>query len=100
MRCRSQPILNISKEQIQTSDSIETTLSLPVQKAAEETLQTRLAPSKRISAPGGLVAADPASGAIRLWCGGTDYYKTPFNRSTNASRQPGSTFKPLSTWPP
>ncbi|NLW59898.1 MAG: PBP1A family penicillin-binding protein [Firmicutes bacterium] len=90
-------ILNISKEQIQNLGlTIETTLSLPVQKAAEETLQTRLAPLQKDQQPqGALVAADPASGAIKALVGGTDYYKTPFNRSTNAFRQPGSTFKPF-----
>lgn len=90
-------ILNISKEQIQNRGlTIETTLSLPVQKAAEETLQQRLAPlQKELQPQGALIAADPATGAIKALVGGTDYYKTPFNRSTNAFRQPGSTFKPF-----
>ena len=51
--------------------------------------------SKRNFSPRGLNRGDPATGAIKALVGGTDYYKTPFNRSTNAFRQPGSTFKPL-----
>ncbi|NLM36515.1 MAG: PBP1A family penicillin-binding protein [Firmicutes bacterium] len=90
-------ILNISKEQIQNLGlTIETTLSLPVQTAAEEALQNRLAPlQKDLQPQGALIAADPASGAIKALVGGTDYYKTPFNRGTSAFRQPGSAFKPF-----
>ncbi|NLC52354.1 MAG: PBP1A family penicillin-binding protein [Firmicutes bacterium] len=90
-------ILNISKEQIQNLGlTIETTLSLPTQKAAEEALHNHLAPLQRDLQPqGALIAADPTSGAVKALVGGTDYYKTPFNRSTNAFRQPGSAFKPF-----
>ncbi|MBX2879772.1 MAG: penicillin-binding protein 1A [Granulosicoccus sp.] len=41
------------------------------------------------------VAMDPASGAITALVGGYDYYRSKFNRATQAKRQPGSTFKPF-----
>lgn len=41
-----------------------------------------------------LLAMTP-DGAIRAMVGGTDFDETPFNRATQAKRQPGSTFKPF-----
>jgi len=41
------------------------------------------------------VAMDPVSGAITALVGGYDYYRSKFNRVTQARRQPGSTFKPF-----
>ena len=41
-----------------------------------------------------LLAMTP-DGAIRAMVGGTDFDETPFNRATQARRQPGSTFKPF-----
>ncbi|MDD5392140.1 MAG: penicillin-binding protein 1A [Thiothrix sp.] len=44
---------------------------------------------------GALVALDPSDGAIRAVVGGFDFYHSKFNRVTQASRQPGSSFKPV-----
>ena len=44
---------------------------------------------------GALVALDPLDGAIRALVGGFDFYKSKFNRVTQAERQPGSSFKPF-----
>lgn len=44
---------------------------------------------------GAFVAADPMSGEITALVGGYDYYRSKFNRVTQARRQPGSTFKPF-----
>ncbi|MDZ7821346.1 MAG: penicillin-binding transpeptidase domain-containing protein [Candidatus Marinimicrobia bacterium] len=38
---------------------------------------------------------DPSSGAIRTMIGGRDFEESKFNRSVQARRQPGSTFKPF-----
>ncbi len=42
-----------------------------------------------------LVAIDAHTGAIRAMVGGRDFYKSQFNRVTQAKRQPGSSFKPF-----
>ena len=44
---------------------------------------------------GGLVSLDSSDGAIRALVGGFDYFKSKFNRVTQARRQPGSNFKPF-----
>ncbi len=90
-------ILQLSKEQIQSIGlKIETTISLPMQKAAEEALNNGLSPIQRNLQPqGALIAANNETGEIKALVGGTDYYKTPFNRGLKAFRQPGSAFKPF-----
>jgi penicillin-binding protein 1A len=42
-----------------------------------------------------LVALDPNNGAVRSLVGGFDFYRNQFNHVTQASRQPGSSFKPF-----
>ena len=42
-----------------------------------------------------LVAMDPSDGAIRALVGGFDFYRNKFNHTTQALRQPGSSFKPF-----
>ncbi|MBN2104564.1 PBP1A family penicillin-binding protein [bacterium] len=42
-----------------------------------------------------LVAIDPGTGHILAMIGGRDFKKWKFNRATQASRQPGSAFKPI-----
>ncbi len=44
---------------------------------------------------GALVSIDPKDGAILALCGGFDFFKSKFNRVTQAKRQPGSAFKPF-----
>ena len=44
---------------------------------------------------GGLVATNPLDGAILALVGGFDFYRSKFNRVTQAQRQPGSSFKPF-----
>ncbi|HXX75871.1 MAG TPA: PBP1A family penicillin-binding protein [Nitrospiraceae bacterium] len=44
---------------------------------------------------GGLIAIDPAKGAIRAMVGGYDFNRSEYNRAVQAHRQPGSAFKPL-----
>ncbi len=93
----TEEILRLSRDEIQSSGlRIETTLSLPMQQAAEEALKNGLSPIQQNLQPqGALIAADPRNGAIRALVGGTDYLKTPFNRALKAYRQPGSAFKPF-----
>ena len=44
---------------------------------------------------GAFVAMAPGTGEITALVGGFDYYRSKFNRVTQARRQPGSTFKPF-----
>ncbi len=44
---------------------------------------------------GGLVALDPHTGRVLAMMGGYSFFKSPFNRVTQAKRQPGSSFKPF-----
>jgi len=44
---------------------------------------------------GAFVAVSPQSGQVNALVGGFDYYRSKFNRVTQARRQPGSTFKPF-----
>ncbi|MDR3443176.1 MAG: penicillin-binding protein 1A [Legionella sp.] len=42
-----------------------------------------------------LVALNPKNGAIEVLVGGFNFQKSKFNRATQSSRQPGSSFKPF-----
>jgi penicillin-binding protein 1A len=44
---------------------------------------------------GAFVALDPRTGAVRAMVGGRDFNDSKFNRAVQATRQPGSTFKPI-----
>jgi len=44
---------------------------------------------------GALVSLRPDDGSIVALVGGFDYYRSKFNRATQARRQPGSSFKPF-----
>jgi penicillin-binding protein 1B len=86
--------------------TIYTTLDTRVQAAAEQALArglTRLEsqypklknpdPAKKLQ--GAIVVMQPRTGAILAMVGGRDYGTSQFNRITQASRQPGSAFKPI-----
>ncbi len=83
--------------------TVTTTLSLPLQQAAEKALQHGLGVleermrGRHITAEpqGALVALDVHSGAILAMVGGRDYARSSFNRAVDARRQPGSAFKPI-----
>ena len=44
---------------------------------------------------GALVSMDPRSGEVLALSGGYDFFRSQFNRATQALRQPGSSFKPI-----
>jgi penicillin-binding protein 1A len=85
---------------------VYTTLDPGLQRAAEDTITSRLAElqaqergreSRSGDNPveGSLVAIDPRSGEVLALVGGRDFHETPFNRALEALRQPGSAFKPI-----
>ena len=75
---------------------IHTTIDMAMQKAAEDAMAARF---RQINPGGGLegalVAIDPRNGEVLAMVGGRNFRQSPFNRVTQAKRQPGSAFKPL-----
>ena len=88
---------------------VYTTLDADVQKFAEDSVAKRLAELDKKSTSarrrarqrqGGplqaaLVAIEPSTGYVRALVGGRNFAESPFNRATDAKRQPGSAFKPF-----
>ncbi len=77
--------------------TIQTTLDARLQKIAEAKIEQIAESPAALKANVGqaaLVALAP-SGAVRALVGGVDYQESPFNRATQARRQPGSAFKPF-----
>ncbi len=81
-----------------TSDLLlRTTLDSRLQAAVEARLDAILTAQGRAAgvSQGAVVAIEAGSGAVRAMAGGRDYRSSPFNRATQARRQPGSAFKPF-----
>ena len=79
---------------------VYTTLDSDVQRYAEEAVLARakaLDKYHQSNAPlqAALVAIEPSTGYVRAMVGGRDFSESPFNRATDARRQPGSAFKPF-----
>ncbi|MGP8233533.1 MAG: transglycosylase domain-containing protein [Methylovirgula sp.] len=76
--------------------AVHTTISAPLQTAAEQALRDALSAkgAHYDVSQGALVALDP-DGALRALVGGRDYSESQFDRATSAKRQPGSAFKPF-----
>ena len=55
----------------------------------------KLALEQEPKVEGALVSMDPRSGEVLALCGGYDFFRSQFNRATQALRQPGSAFKPI-----
>ena len=74
---------------------IRTTLERRWQDAVESRLAALLdreGAAARVG-QGAVVVLDANTGAVRAMAGGRDFRRSPFNRATDARRQPGSTFK-------
>jgi penicillin-binding protein 1A len=80
---------------------VYTTLDTDVQRFAEQSVAKRLADLETRTRREGqalqaaLVAIEPSTGYVRALVGGRDFAESPFNRATDAKRQPGSAFKPF-----
>ena len=76
--------------------AVQTSLSAPLQSAAEQALADELERKggKYGVTQGAVVALDPG-GAIKALVGGRNYAQSQFNRAVMAKRQPGSAFKPF-----
>jgi penicillin-binding protein 1A len=94
--------------------NVYTTLNPQMQLAAEQALrdglkalETRSARDRPGEAPegavvrpdeapeGAIVTIEPHTGHVKALVGGSDFFRTEFNRAVQARRQPGSAFKPL-----
>jgi penicillin-binding protein 1A len=75
---------------------VETTFDLPLQAKAEEAVDAGLgAEGRKFHAHEGALIALTPDGAVRAMVGGRSYAASPYNRVTDAKRQPGSAFKPF-----
>ncbi|SOC34683.1 1A family penicillin-binding protein [Ureibacillus acetophenoni] len=72
--------------------TIRTTLNQAHQQAAEEAVEKHM-PDNELQV--GFVSMDVEKGYVTALVGGRDYGVSPFNRVTQAARQPGSTIKPI-----
>jgi len=75
--------------EIATEQKVRTTLEIRAQKAAERAVRN----AARKGGPQIAIVAMHTDGRVIAMVGGTDYGTTPFNRATQARRQPGSAFK-------
>lgn len=73
---------------VATEQTVRTTLEMPIQQAAERAVKGAGLRGTQIA----LVAMRP-DGRVVAMVGGRNYGQSPFNRATQARRQPGSTFK-------
>lgn len=82
--------------------------STPTREGTSDGADEQLAPVEPIMVPvgpailkqvpdleGAIVALDPHTGRVLAMMGGYSFFKSPFNRVTQAQRQPGSSFKPF-----
>lgn len=77
---------------------IYSTIDYELQKAAEEAVRKGVENiEKRVKkgVEAALIAMDLRTGGIKAMVGGSDFWKSQFNRSIQALRQPGSAFKPF-----
>jgi penicillin-binding protein 1A len=83
--------------------NVYTTLNPTMQLAAEQALRDglkalegRTIKGKPAEHPeGAIVTVEPQTGYVRAMVGGYDFFRSEFNRATQARRQPGSAFKPF-----
>ena len=74
--------------ELTAEQSVTTTLEMPIQQAAERAVRRAGLRKAQVA----LVAMRP-DGRVVAMVGGKSYGNSPFNRATQARRQPGSTFK-------
>ncbi len=75
---------------------VETTFDIEAQAEAERAVRAGLdAEGDKLGASQAALVAMTPDGAVRAMVGGRSYEQSPFNRATDAIRQPGSAFKPF-----
>jgi len=75
---------------------VETSFDLEAQAEAERAVSAGLAAEGgKFKASQAVLVAMTPDGAVRAMVGGLSYLQSPYNRATDAQRQPGSAFKPF-----
>ncbi|MBV8800556.1 MAG: PBP1A family penicillin-binding protein [Alphaproteobacteria bacterium] len=75
---------------------VQTTFDLRLQREAERAVEAGLAgEGRKLHAHEAALVALAPDGAVRAMVGGRSYGLSPYNRATEAMRQPGSAFKPF-----
>ena len=74
---------------------VETTLDLPLEALAEQSLQGGVAAAKAQGVQQGALVSVDGEGRVRAYVGGVSYLQSQFDRVTMAKRQAGSSFKPF-----
>jgi penicillin-binding protein 1A len=74
---------------------VETTLDLPLQAVAEQSLKSGVAAAAGQGVQQAALVSVDGEGRVRAYVGGTNYLQTQFDRVTMARRQAGSSFKPF-----
>ncbi|MHB8510808.1 MAG: transglycosylase domain-containing protein [Actinomycetota bacterium] len=72
---------------------VHTTLDMRMQTAAENAVASTL--DRSTDPEAALVCVDPATGSVRALVGGRNYATRQYDLATQAQRQPGSSFKPV-----
>lgn len=72
---------------------VYTTLDVEAQKIIEDSIKKQISTESDIQV--GVLAMDPNNGFVKAMVGGRDYEKSPYNRTIQAIRHPGSTIKPI-----
>jgi len=82
--------------EIEEAVVVETTLDIDAQSEAERAIAAGLKEEGgKLGASQGVLVALTPDGAVRAMVGGASYRLSPYNRATDALRQPGSAFKPF-----
>jgi len=88
------PLLNRVIGQQRDDFIVETTLDLEAQRAGERVLVAQIDDQgPKIGFDQGALLSIDAQGGVRAMVGGRGYAESQFNRTTQARRQPGSSFK-------
>ncbi len=77
---------------------VYTTLNLKLQELADKSVLDGVSNGMKSgmrTSQGALAVVETRTGYVRALVGGTDFKKSQYNRATQATRQPGSAFKPF-----
>lgn len=87
-------ILQVERDELSKYGlNIYTTLDRSIQNSIEKSGEGLVPEQSEVQLA--VMSMDPKTGEVKGIIGGRDYVESPFNRATQAYRQPGSTMKPI-----